>query len=216
MTEINHTSQRTQLATEARRQHWDENYQNGFKPWDTGIVPPEVVGFWHSGLLTPTGRALDMGCGTGTNVRYLRSIGLIAVGIELSLIALGIARSRGSASIPMNTRNDRYVLADTTALPLQNLNASYILDIGCLHTIPRDLRPAYATGILENLIAGGYYHLYAHGPLAPDHPRYSDDSGLEPQDVVQLFSPELSLLTTTQGELDHGRKSHWFLLHKSI
>lgn len=36
-------------------------------PWDTGITPPEVVATFAEGDLPP-GPALDLGCGTGTNV----------------------------------------------------------------------------------------------------------------------------------------------------
>ena len=40
-------------------------------PWDTGVTPPEVVeAIEGSKALTP-GRALDLGCGTGTNGLYL-------------------------------------------------------------------------------------------------------------------------------------------------
>jgi hypothetical protein len=37
----------------------------GKPPWDTGIPPPELMEFIAH---HPPGRALDLGCGTGTNV----------------------------------------------------------------------------------------------------------------------------------------------------
>ena len=48
-------------------------------PWDSGISPPELLEFIEQ---HPAGRAIDLGCGTGTNVVTLaqqdgRSQGLI-------------------------------------------------------------------------------------------------------------------------------------------
>ncbi len=72
----------------ARRTNWENHYREGRTPWDTRITPPEVQDFWSGGLLSPVGVALDMGCGTGTNVSFLASLGLEAVGLELSHAAL--------------------------------------------------------------------------------------------------------------------------------
>ena len=49
---------------------WDWMYLFKKTPWDTGITPPEIVSMIESGKV-PIGRALDLGCGTGTNAIYL-------------------------------------------------------------------------------------------------------------------------------------------------
>src|SRR5881296_1344749 len=48
-------------------------------PWDTGITPPEVERFVASHA---PGRAIDLGCGTGTNAVYLARHGWSAVGVR--------------------------------------------------------------------------------------------------------------------------------------
>jgi hypothetical protein len=51
------------------RKSWsfDLRYLLGQPPWDTKVTPPEVVELVEGEGL-PFGRALDLGCGTGTNV----------------------------------------------------------------------------------------------------------------------------------------------------
>ena len=72
---------------------WEDRYRGGDIPWDTGVVPPEVVSLVSSGLLT-SGWALDLGCGSGLSSRYLASHGFRVVGVDLahSALARGTAR----------------------------------------------------------------------------------------------------------------------------
>jgi len=42
-------------------------YLFGFKPWDTGVPPPELVSVVEGNDRLVPGKALDLGCGTGTN-----------------------------------------------------------------------------------------------------------------------------------------------------
>jgi 2-polyprenyl-3-methyl-5-hydroxy-6-metoxy-1,4-benzoquinol methylase len=47
-------------------------YRVGFKPWDNGSIPTDLR-TWDGAL--PSGRALDLGCGTGTQSVYLAQHG---------------------------------------------------------------------------------------------------------------------------------------------
>ncbi|MDQ6773564.1 MAG: TPMT family class I SAM-dependent methyltransferase, partial [Candidatus Dormibacteraeota bacterium] len=42
-------------------------YRSGFTPWDRGAPAPQLVRFLESAAAPATGRALDLGCGAGTN-----------------------------------------------------------------------------------------------------------------------------------------------------
>ena len=51
-----------------QRRSFSERYAAGDIPWDSGITPPEI----HEVLKElPPGKALDLGCGTGTVMRDL-------------------------------------------------------------------------------------------------------------------------------------------------
>src|SRR3989304_4662406 len=46
------------------RLHFELSYILGAAPWDRGVSPPELIAFLDS---HPPGRALAIGCGTGTD-----------------------------------------------------------------------------------------------------------------------------------------------------
>ena len=196
----------------AQRKYWEERYHSGPTPWDTGITPPEVREFWRSGLLNPSGLALDLGCGTGTNVAFLASLGMHVFGVELSFAALVRAHGRLAATDAYLRGRILLIQGDVSAPPLYALGAEYILDIGCLNALPRNRRPAYAAAVTANLAPGGYYHLYSHD--SPPHATVGDNvRGLGREEVDQLFSADLSILTAVRGHPD-PRPSHWYLLRK--
>ena len=196
------------------RQQWEERYTQPSLPWDSGITPPEVVDFWQSDRSIQQRDhqvALDMGCGTGTNVAYLASLGLRAIGVELSGNGLEIAETRLS-QLPLGERQRiSLVQASVAQVPFQNLGCGYILDIGCLHTIPTDLRPDYAAGMLANLASGGYYHLYGFDKLDP-----TDESvqrGLGENEVVELLGSHVDIISIEQAN-PAPNPCRWYLFRK--
>ncbi len=70
-------------------------YRRGFTPWDTGISPPELVAVVEGDQALPPGKALDLGCGTGTNSIYLAQHGWDVSGVDLPLARWSVpARKR--------------------------------------------------------------------------------------------------------------------------
>lgn len=197
------------------RARWDREYLGGTVPWDTGITPPEVRLFWNSRLVEPSGTALDLGCGTGTNVAFLAALGLRVIGFDLSSVALVQARERVSYRAPQRDSCPFLIQADVSSLPIHALGARYILDIGCLHSVPRERRAAYATGVSANLAAGGFYHLFAHDALRCSGEPDQTGRGVGETEVADLFSPQLSLSTVHRGQPD-PRPCRWYLFHKPL
>jgi SAM-dependent methyltransferase len=91
--------------------------------------------------------ALDIGCGTGRNARYLARHGWRAVGVEMigREVELGrrLAAQQGLAV--------RLIQGDVTKLDELDVGRGYTLlvDSGCYHTIPVGCRDAYARSVTE-------------------------------------------------------------------
>ncbi|NJL93940.1 MAG: methyltransferase domain-containing protein [Anaerolineae bacterium] len=79
----------------SRRGFFWMRYLRGKTPWDTNITPPEVVRLVAEGR-TPPGRALDLGCGTGTNALYLARQGWQADGVDFIGQAVRAARRKAA------------------------------------------------------------------------------------------------------------------------
>ena len=73
---------------------WNDRYASEEPlPWDTGTPDPMLVEFVESHAVAP-GRALEVGCGTGTNAIYLVQHGFEIVGVDVSPLAIDKARDK--------------------------------------------------------------------------------------------------------------------------
>jgi SAM-dependent methyltransferase len=184
---------------------WEDRYRSGDIPWDTGVVPPELAALVSSGLLLP-GWALDLGCGSGLNGRYLAGYGFKVVGVDLAQRAL----VRGRCSAVTEHVSAYFCRGDVSDLSFLSMRANIALDIGCFHAVPADRRIAYVNSLAAHLVSGAYYLLYAFEPSpgATDGP-----SGIGPREIA-LFAPHLILRWARHG-LDRDRPSAWYLMQLS-
>ena len=73
-------------------------YLVGFKPWDTGVRPPELVAVVEGPDRLPPGKALDLGSGTGTNAIYLAQHGWDVTAIDFTPRPVRAARRKAAAA----------------------------------------------------------------------------------------------------------------------
>ncbi len=196
------------------RHQWENRYQQGDTPWDTRITPPEVVQFWADHPAPPDSVALDIGCGAGTNVAYLASRGLFAIGCDLAGNALALGLTRLQEKHALLLPSVQFLQVDVTHLPLHNTQAAYILDIGCFHGLAFADRPAYVQSVIENLAPGGYYHLFAFDLLPetewlPNKP----PRGVGEDEIQTRFAPQLQIVEIIHGRPDR-QACRWYLLKK--
>jgi ubiquinone/menaquinone biosynthesis C-methylase UbiE len=171
-------------------------------PWDTGISPPELLEFiqTHS-----PGRAIDLGCGTGTNVITLARAGWNVTGVDFAPRAIKMARQK------LNQAGVRATLLLRDATKLQGIDDQFDLafDLGCFHGIPQDGKPKYLEGLDRLLAPNGFWLMYGFLKSDPGLTR----SGLLEADL-NLISSRLTLLSRRDG-FDNGAKpSAWFLYQK--
>jgi SAM-dependent methyltransferase len=187
------------------RLHWNLRYLLGHPRWDTGVTPPEVVGLIEGGRIA-TGRALDIGCGTGTNVIYLAQHGFDAVGVDLALLAIRRARRKArQAGVSARFYAGDLLGIGTPKGPSVGGPFALALDVGCLHSLAASDRPAYAAMLRRALQVGGSFVLYAWGPR--EHGERS--VGLLPEETVAVLGDSFVLRWTQQGQ-DRAGASHWY------
>ena len=181
-------------------------YLRGRTPWDTNVTPPELVEAIEGSDALATGRALDLGSGTGTNVIYLAQHGWEAVGIDFVSKAIKQARIKArQAGVAA-----RFFTGDVSQLnQVKGLTGSFdlVLDIGCFHGLKPEGRARYASGVVTRLRPGATYLLYAWEAGSGRDPQRS----VTPAQVKAAFEPQLRVVRIQHGE-DRGRPSGWYWL----
>ena len=171
-------------------------------PWDTNITPPELVDFVAQ---HPPGKALDLGCGTGTNAIYLVQHGWQATGVDFANKAIRMARHKAQKA---GLRAD-FRVADVTRLKGITGPFDFILDMGCYHNLSATGMRAYQANIDRLLKVGGHFLLYAFFREGTS----DSGSGVAEADL-KAFSPPLELLHRQDGSERGIRRSAWLHFQK--
>jgi 2-polyprenyl-3-methyl-5-hydroxy-6-metoxy-1,4-benzoquinol methylase len=173
----------------------------GNPPWDTGISPPELVDFIHS---RPAGRALDLGCGTGTNSLTLAQAGWQVTAVDFVSRAVKTARRKAEqAGVKIDFRVQDVTRLDNTKGPYD-----LILDIGCFHSLSQPSKQAYMDHISRLIAPQGAYLLYAFIDQGIDQ-NAAGVPGLTGADLTALTS-RLDLIVRKDGMERNSRPSAWF------
>jgi ubiquinone/menaquinone biosynthesis C-methylase UbiE len=120
-------------------------YRLGLIVWQRATPPAELVALIEGPVKLEPGRALDIGCGTGTDSIYLATHGWQVTGVDMVGKALTTARRKATAAEVA----PRFVMGDATRLHDLRVGDGYtlLLDFGCFHTLPKDRRPAYVDSV---------------------------------------------------------------------
>jgi SAM-dependent methyltransferase len=174
-------------------------------PWDTQITPPEVVELVEGGNI-PTGRGLDLGCGTGTNCIYLARRGWQMVGVDFSTVAIRRARRKARRAGVGCT----FYRADVTDLSFLEEAVDFVLDIGCLHSIPMEGWERYAAEVARLARPEGLYMLYAFVP----RPDRRGPRGVSPAELRDLFEPAFVVERQEGGGDPTGPSAAWYWMRR--
>jgi SAM-dependent methyltransferase len=171
-------------------------YLLGLRVWERRTPPSDLIELVDGPAALPPGRALDLGCGTGTDSPYLARHGWDVTGVDLVPEALAIARRKAAAA----GVSVRFVQGDVTHLPeLVPDGYTLLLDFGCYHTLPPDQRAAYVAGVSAGAAPGATLLLYgfARPPrLAPMH------AGVSLDEVRQRFEARWEIVTAERTSAD--------------
>ena len=125
-----------------------DHYADGtYLWWHLSRPSPELVTALEDGWLPGSGRALDIGCGAGTEAAHLASAGWQVAGIDLSGPALAKAAAAHDEVA--------FLRADLRSLPFADHCFDAAVDRGCFHYLGPADRPRYSAGLHRVLKPGG-------------------------------------------------------------
>jgi ubiquinone/menaquinone biosynthesis C-methylase UbiE len=181
-------------------------------PWDSGVSPPELFEFIQT---HPAGKAIDIGCGTGTNVVTLAKTGWDVTGVDFAPRAIKLAKRK----LKQSGVQANLLVGDATKLNGITGPFDLALDLGCFHGIAKDGRAHYLNQLDRILAPNGFWLLYAF--IAPINPPAAQfDSFTTPPKLaeadISLITPRFLLRSRRDGfDAKRNRSSSWFLFQKT-
>jgi cyclopropane fatty-acyl-phospholipid synthase-like methyltransferase len=176
------------------------NFSYLFSPrWDTGIPAPELVRFIEG---KAPGNALDIGCGTGTNLLYLGQHQWKITGMDYAPLAIRKACKK------LKVYPATLLVADVTKPGGLDLPGPYdlALDMGCFHSLSNDDRKGYIQGLEKWMSPNGVYMVYAFQSVTPNA-----SSGISKEEMIEHFKEKFVLRNYEQGQ---GRPSAWYYFER--
>ena len=184
------------LAPARIKYEW--RYLSGRTPWENGVSPRQVLEFAETAA---PGKAIDLGCGAGTNAMTLARRGWRATGVDFSLAAVWIARRRAArANLAIDFQTGDILNLATPPTPYD-----YALDIGCLFSLERQHRGRYAETLCRLVRPGGLFMLFAWLSL----PGGGKGRGVSPEEVERLMESGFRMARSTVGR-EKGRLCAWY------
>lgn len=174
----------------------------GRPPWDTGISPPELVEFIQN---HPPGKALDLGCGTGTNLLTLARAGWQVSGVDFAWRAVLLARRRlRKAGFQAEVHQ-----GDVTRLRRLQGGFNLILDIGCFHGLSESGKRAYQRNLQRLLAGNGTFLMYSHRKEEGE-----PGTGITEADIDRL-AQEFELVARKDSADRIGRPACWLTFRRN-
>lgn len=136
---------------------WEDSYSKADipnLPWEAFKPPSRLVRLADSGKIK-IGKAIDLGCGLGTNAVYLAQKGFEVTALDASKTALLYASEKAKkAGVKIN-----FIQGFAHKLDFPEKIFSLVFDRGCFHHIPPELRQDYLEGIYRVLADKASYYL---------------------------------------------------------
>ena len=131
---------------------WNANDATGFMPWDSDAPDPALVATVEAGTIS-AGRALEVGCGTGTNAIWLAARGFDVLGVDVASLAIDRSRTK----LGDTAHACRFEVRGFLKNPPQGV-FDFVFDRGCFHVFdaPR-VRARFAARVAGVLAPGGLW-----------------------------------------------------------
>jgi len=183
-------------------------YRFGFTPWDSGVPPPELKELIEGPQARTPGKALDLGCGTGTNAVFMTQHGWDVTAIDFVPRAITKAKARAAAA----KVSPRLILGDVTRLEELGVGDGYslVFDLGCLHAIPQARRDAYAAGVNRATLPGADFLVW--GFYAK--PNFVTNARITQDELEHLFGASWDIVRAWGGEQPDRFPGRWYHLKR--
>ena len=133
--------------------NWDERYQTGDLPWDSGVPSEHLVATVNAHAIRAC-PALVIGCGTGTNAIWLAENGFEVTAVDVSPVAV----EQAEAKIAAAGVSCKCQVLDILSGDLPGAAYGFAFDRGCFHSFGESAeRARYADVVRRSLREDGLW-----------------------------------------------------------
>jgi methyl halide transferase len=191
------------------RASWDKRYTEGNLPWDSGkpdVHLPEVIEAYR----VKSGKALEIGCGTGTNSIWLAQHGFEVTGMDISPTAIATAKAKvTSAGV-----NCQLLVGDFLVDQVPGAPFDFVYDRGCLHVFEgREELSRFAWRVADLLAREGMWYSLIGSTDGP--PRDTGPPRHSATEIVAAVEPHFEIFdlrSTTFDREGHRQARAWVLV----
>jgi SAM-dependent methyltransferase len=166
-------------------------YELGYRffrmPWEAG-PREELVELVESGRIAPC-RAIDLGCGTGSNAIFMAEQGFDVTGVDFAPAAIEKARQRADTA----RVNVRFIVDDLTDLREVKGSFDLLVDYGALDDLRPGDRDLYVRNVLPLTHPGSRYLLWCFEWSTRWWERLLLEMALEPGEAERRFGAHFEI-----------------------
>ena len=137
---------------------WNAHYASGELPWDAPEADKNLV---ELVLQRPVaaGRALEVGCGTGTNSLWLATQGFDVLAVDIAPLAIERAKKKTAAASTLTQGSVKFEHRDFLNGPeLSAESFALVFDRGCFHVFDEAAeQQKFAARVAASLAPGGLW-----------------------------------------------------------
>jgi cyclopropane fatty-acyl-phospholipid synthase-like methyltransferase len=188
---------------------WDKRYVEGELPWDSDKPDVHLAGAIAAHSIKP-GKALEIGCGTGTNSIWLAQHGFEVTGMDISQTAIAKAKEKASAAgVNCHLHVGDFMVEQVPGAPFD-----FVYDRGCLHVFQgHEELSRFASRVGAVLASEGMWHSLIGSTDGP--PRDTGPPRHSATEIVAAVEPHFEILelrSTTFDNESHRHVRAWVLV----
>lgn len=168
-------------------------------PWETGQPSSDLVLLFKKKTLRRGMKVLDVGCGLGTQTRFMAQKGAVATGIDISETAINKAREqllRGNDIVA------NFLVGDVCRMPIPKAAFEFVYDRGCYHHLSVRERGEYVKEVNRVLAPQGFLHMLVFA------------GAMGPFEVIEYFLPKFQVVGAYEDiAVDHTNNNQQIPLH---
>jgi len=196
--------------------------------WTNTEIPKQLRELVENKKLPPC-KVIDIVCGEGNSSIYLASNGFDVLGIDRSENAIKHAEENASGK----NLSVRFKVMDVQELGKLNETFDFVLELGLLHHLPRELLGGYIENVSKILNKGGKYYsvhfnlesknylskaLAGLGEKAKYMPKIDEMHFATQEEMKKLFEKHFQVIESKEINISGGERpglmANYFLLKK--